>query len=40
MDFELSEDQLAFQHSARAFAAGEMAPHAADWDSECFSPSR
>jgi alkylation response protein AidB-like acyl-CoA dehydrogenase len=38
MDFELSEEQLAFQHSARAFAAGEMAPHAADWDSECFFP--
>jgi alkylation response protein AidB-like acyl-CoA dehydrogenase len=38
MDFELSEEQLAFQHSARQFAAGEMAPHAALWDSECIFP--
>ncbi len=32
MDFELSEDQRAFQHSARDFAANELAPHAAGWD--------
>jgi hypothetical protein len=38
MDFELSEDQIAFQQTARAFAAGEMAPHAAEWDSECVFP--
>lgn len=38
MDFELSEDQRAFQHSARTFAAGEMAPHAAEWDAGCIFP--
>ncbi len=32
MDFELSEEQRAFQEAARDFAAGEMAPHAAEWD--------
>lgn len=38
MDFELNEDQLAFQRSAREFAAGEMAPHAAKWDEEAHFP--
>ncbi|WP_034292694.1 acyl-CoA dehydrogenase family protein [Herbaspirillum sp. RV1423] len=38
MDFELNEDQLAFQSSARDFAAGEMAPHAARWDEEAYFP--
>jgi len=38
MDFELNEDQLAFQNSARDFAAGEMAPHAARWDEESHFP--
>jgi len=38
MDFELSEDQRAFQDAARAFAAAEMAPHAARWDEEKFFP--
>ncbi len=32
MDFELTEDQRAFQATARAFAAEDMAPHARDWD--------
>lgn len=32
MDFNLNEEQLAFQEAARAFAQGEMAPHAAAWD--------
>lgn len=32
MDFTLSEDQQAFQSLARAFAQGEMAPYAAEWD--------
>ncbi|MFL6626651.1 MAG: acyl-CoA dehydrogenase family protein [Burkholderiaceae bacterium] len=32
MDFELNDDQRAFQRSARAFAAAEMAPYAAQWD--------
>ena len=38
MDFELNQDQLAFQASARDFAAGEMAPHAARWDEESHFP--
>ncbi|MDB5773955.1 MAG: acyl-CoA dehydrogenase [Herbaspirillum sp.] len=38
MDFDLNEDQLAFQQSARDFAAGEMAPHAARWDEEAIFP--
>ncbi len=38
MNFDLSEDQRAFQHSARSFAASEMAPHAAAWDAECIFP--
>jgi alkylation response protein AidB-like acyl-CoA dehydrogenase len=38
MDFDLNEDQLAFQQSARDFAAGEMAPHAARWDEEGIFP--
>src|SRR6187402_1021780 len=32
MDFELSEDQRAFQATARNFAREEMMPHARDWD--------
>ena len=32
MDFELSEEQRAFRDAARAFARGELAPHAAAWD--------
>jgi alkylation response protein AidB-like acyl-CoA dehydrogenase len=32
MDFDLSEDQRAFQATARQFARDEMAPHARDWD--------
>ena len=38
MNFELSEDQRAFQSSAREFAAGEFAPHAARWDAESTFP--
>ena len=38
MDFELDEDQRAFQATARDFAAAEMAPHAARWDEEKFFP--
>jgi alkylation response protein AidB-like acyl-CoA dehydrogenase len=38
MDFELSEDQRAFQQTAREFAAGELAPHAAHWDAESIFP--
>lgn len=38
MNFSLSEDQLAYQDAARAFAQGEMAPHAARWDEEKYFP--
>jgi alkylation response protein AidB-like acyl-CoA dehydrogenase len=38
MDFELSEEQRAFQQTARDFAAGELAPHAAKWDAEAIFP--
>ena len=34
MDFDLSEEQRAFAHTAREFAANELAPHAATWDRE------
>ncbi len=32
MDFDLSDDQIAFQDMARGFADAEMMPHASDWD--------
>ncbi|MGB2595579.1 MAG: acyl-CoA dehydrogenase family protein, partial [Pseudolabrys sp.] len=32
MDFELSEEQRAFQATARQFARDEMMPQARDWD--------
>ena len=32
MDFELTEEQRAFQSTARQFARDEMMPHARDWD--------
>ena len=32
MDFELSEDQRAFQATARQFARDDMAPNARAWD--------
>jgi alkylation response protein AidB-like acyl-CoA dehydrogenase len=38
MDFELSDDQRAFQDAARAFAASEMAPSAAGWDARGIFP--
>jgi alkylation response protein AidB-like acyl-CoA dehydrogenase len=38
MNFELSEDQRAFQQTARDFATAEMAPNAARWDEEKFFP--
>jgi len=38
MNFDLSDDQRAFQQSARDFAAGEFAPHAARWDAEGIFP--
>jgi alkylation response protein AidB-like acyl-CoA dehydrogenase len=37
MDFDLTEEQRAFQDTASTFARSEMAPHARDWDeSEVF----
>lgn len=38
MDFRLSDEQLAFAESARAFAEGELAPNAARWDAEQIFP--
>ena len=38
MDFALSEDQQAFKEAAAAFAAGEMMPHAEEWDRNCTFP--
>ncbi|WP_447556290.1 acyl-CoA dehydrogenase family protein [Vreelandella sp. EE22] len=38
MDFELSDDQVAFAEMARAFAQKELAPHAARWDAEAIFP--
>jgi len=38
VDFALSEEQLAFRETARAFAAAEMAPHAARWDEDKVLP--
>ncbi len=38
MNFDLSEEQRAFQDMARDFAESEMAPHAARWDEEKIFP--
>ncbi|AZZ90124.1 acyl-CoA dehydrogenase [Hahella sp. KA22] len=38
MNFELSEQQIAFRDSARAFAEKELAPHAAEWDATAHFP--
>ena len=38
MDFELNDEQRAFQALARDFAASEMAPYAAAWDENCTFP--
>ena len=32
MDFSLTDEQRAFQVTARQFARDEMMPHARDWD--------
>ena len=32
MDFELTEEQRAFQETARQFAADHLEPYAAEWD--------
>lgn len=38
MDFALSEDQTAVQEMARGFAADQLAPHAAEWDTNAHFP--
>jgi alkylation response protein AidB-like acyl-CoA dehydrogenase len=38
MDFELSDEQRAFQQAAREFAAHELAPYAAEWDAQAHFP--
>ena len=38
MNFDLSEEQRAFQDMARAFAGEQLAPHAAEWDEQCRFP--
>ncbi|MDR3492633.1 MAG: acyl-CoA dehydrogenase family protein [Gammaproteobacteria bacterium] len=38
MDFTLSEDQLAYQNTAKQFALQEMAPYAKEWDEEHIFP--
>ena len=38
MNFELSEEQRAFQDLARSFAAEQLAPHAAEWDEHSIFP--
>lgn len=38
MQFELNEEQSAFQDVARQFAAEELAPYAAKWDEDSFFP--
>ena len=38
MDFELSDEQVAFQDAARVFARERVAPHAAQWDEDGFFP--
>ena len=38
MDFELSEEQRAFQQTARDFAHSEMVPHARAWDEDEIFP--
>ena len=38
MDFELSDEQGAFQDAARGFASEQVAPHAAAWDEDGIFP--
>ena len=38
MDFDLTEDQSAFQATARDFAQAELLPHAAEWDEHKIFP--
>jgi len=38
VDFDLSEDQLAFVESAKAFSQGVLAPNASQWDAQSIFP--
>lgn len=38
MDFSITDEQQAFIDSARAFSAGALAPHAAEWDEKAIFP--
>lgn len=38
MNFDLTEEQLAFSQAAKDFAAGELAPNAAEWDEKKIFP--
>jgi len=38
LDFALSDEQIAFRDTARAFAVAEMEPNAAEWDRTSFFP--
>ena len=38
MNFDLSEDQLAFQNLSKDFATKELAPFAAEWDAKSYFP--
>ncbi len=38
MNFDLSDEQIAFQELARDFAQNEMLPHAAEWDAKTIFP--
>ncbi|WP_020407236.1 acyl-CoA dehydrogenase family protein [Hahella ganghwensis] len=38
MNFELTEDQIAYADMAQAFAKNELAPHAAEWDQNHIFP--
>ena len=38
MQFNLNQEQLAFQKAARDFSAGELAPHAQEWDEKKLFP--
>ena len=38
MDYELSDDQQAFEDAAAQFARNALAPYAAQWDRESYFP--
>ena len=38
MDYNLTEQQMAFRDLARQFSETELLPHAAKWDSESYFP--